>query len=263
MRLYAEIAVRGFRRYSTYRAATIAGALTNSAFGFIRGYVLLALFAVRPMVGGYGRSDALTYTFLTQGLLMALYMWGWFEVSLTIRTGDVATQLARPFDYQGYWLAQDLGRAGYHLLARGIPPFLLAGLVWDLRLPRHSGTWLWFAVSVVLAVTVSFALRFLTNLSAFWLLEARGVAALAAAAWTVLSGFAIPIAFFPEGIGNLVRLLPFAAMVEFPVDVFLERARGVDLAATLAAQAAWAAVLLGAGRLVLGAGVRKLVVQGG
>ncbi|MBV9255191.1 MAG: ABC transporter permease, partial [Actinobacteria bacterium] len=35
MRLYWEVARRGFRRYATYRAATVAGVFTNSVFGLI------------------------------------------------------------------------------------------------------------------------------------------------------------------------------------------------------------------------------------
>jgi ABC-2 type transport system permease protein len=81
--------------------------------------------------------------------------------------------------------------------------------------------------------------------------------------WTSLSGFLIPIAFFPQTARTIIRALPFVALIEYPIDVFLERAQGGDLLRTLAAQAAWAIVLLVAGRLVLSSGTRKLVVQGG
>ncbi len=52
MRAYWEVAVRGYRRYATYRGATLAGISTNCAFGLLRGAVLLALLAARPDVGG-------------------------------------------------------------------------------------------------------------------------------------------------------------------------------------------------------------------
>jgi ABC-2 type transport system permease protein len=68
---------------------------------------------------------------------------------------------------------------------------------------------------------------------------------------------------FPDALRTAVRVLPFVAMLEYPMDVFLEHAQGADLVRTLSAQAAWAAVLLLAGRAMLTAGWRKLVVQGG
>ncbi len=262
-RLYWEVARRGFARYATYRAATVAGIFTNTVFGFMRAYVLLALFAQRPDVGGFDRTDALTYVFLGQGLIMAVYLWGWWEIALRIRSGDVVTDLFRPLDYQFYWLAQDLGRAVYHALARGVPPFIIGAIVFDLRMPAHPLTWLGFAVSVVLAVAVSFALRFMSNLVAFWLLDYRGINNLAMAVWTFLSGFGVPVAFFPDAFRPLVRALPFAAMIEAPVEVFLEKQNGWGMVGVLAVQSLWAVVLLAAGRWMLSAATRRVVIQGG
>lgn len=263
MRLYWEVARRGFRRYATYRGATLAGVFTNTVFGLIRAYVFIAMFKVAHRVGGYGLSDVLTYTFLTQAMLMPLYIWGWTEVADSVYTGQIATDLYRPFDYESYWLAQDLGRASYHMVMRGIPPFLIGAILFHLRIPHDPVTWTAFAVSAALAVTVSFALRFIANLSSFWVIDVRGVNGLAAAVWTLLSGFIIPIAFFPHAARTLIRALPFVSMLEYPVDVFLERVHGVDTVKTLLAQAAWALVLLAVGRFMLRAATKKLVVQGG
>jgi len=263
MRLWWEVARRGFRRYATYRWATFAGVFTNTVFGFMRAYVLLALFRLTPQINGYDASDALTYSFVTQGMLMPLYMWGWYEVSDTVYSGQIATDLYRPFDYQLYWLSLDMGRAVYHALMRGIPPFLVASVFFDLRLPVDVMTWPIFLVSFALAVTVSFGMRFIVNLMSFWLVEVKGLNTLASGVWTLLSGFILPLAFFPDAIGRVLRMLPFAAMLELPMEIFLERAQGTEIIGTLALQLMWALVLLAAGRMVLASATRKLVVQGG
>jgi len=39
---------RGYARYAAYPAATVAGIFTNSIFGFMKGYVLLAVLAGGP-----------------------------------------------------------------------------------------------------------------------------------------------------------------------------------------------------------------------
>ncbi len=260
MRLWWEVARRGFRRYATYRWATFAGVFTNSVFGFLRAYVLLTLFALRPEVAGFTEIDAITYSFVSQGMIMPLFIWGWYEISDTVYSGQVATDLYRPFDYQTYWLSQDLGRALYHLLLRGVPPFIVASFFFELRVPEQPLTWVAFFASVALAVTVSFALRFMVNLASFWLVEIRGVHTVAAAVWTVFSGFVMPIAFFPDGMRDVMRVLPFAAMLDMPMNVFLERAPLIE---TFVLQLFWIVVLLGAGRVVLASATKKLVVQGG
>ena len=73
----------------------------------------------------------------------------------------------------------------------------------------------------------------------------------------------LPLAFFPDWLETLAWALPFAAMVQAPIEVFLEHATGAELAGLLALQAFWAAVLLLAGRAAFAAGTRKLVLQGG
>jgi ABC-2 type transport system permease protein len=263
VRLYWEIARRGYRRYAAYPAATVAGVFTNTVFGFLIAYILLAVFRERGQIGSYSSSDAVTYTWLAQGLLMTVYIWGWYEVALRVRSGDVATDLQRPLDFQRYWLAQDLGRAAYHALFRGVPPFLIGALAFDVRFPADAVLWLAFPLSVVLAVVASFGFRFLFNLGAFWLVDYRGVAIIAMVISTFFSGQLIPIVLFPSWLSHLAWALPFAAMVQAPIEVFLGHARGAQLAGLLALQAFWASALYALGRTAFAAGTRKLVVQGG
>lgn len=263
MRLSWEIARSGFARYAAYPAATVAGIWTNTIFGFLQAYILLALYEQRTDIGGYDATDTVTYVWFAQALLMTVYAFGWTELALRIRSGDVAADLARPLNPLRYWLSFDLGRALYHLIFRGIPPFLIGMLVFDLRLPESPATWLWLAVSITLAVVVSLAYRFLYNLAAFWLLDYRGVMVIAITVSLLFSGFIIPLPFFPDWLETIARTLPFAAMVQIPVDIFLEQAQGAEVAQALAIQAMWAVVLLGLASTVLSAAIRRVVVQGG
>ena len=263
LRLGFELARRGYRRYSAYPGAAWAGVFTNTFFGFLVAYTLLAVFEQRTTVGNYDARDAVTYAWLSQGLLMTIYIWGWFEVALRVRSGDVASDLQRPVDFQAYWLAQDLGRAVYHALFRGVPPFLIGALVFDVLVPSDPLTWLAFLASLVLAVVASFAFRFLFNLAAFWLLDYRGAGVLAMVASTFFSGQIVPIPFFPDWLVLVAWALPFAAMVQAPIEVWLGHAEGLELLGLLTLQAFWAGVLLLLGRIVLAAGLRKLVLQGG
>lgn len=263
LRLGFELARRGYRRYAAYPGATWAGVFTNTFFGLLIAYTLLAVFEQRATVGDYDARDAATYAWLAQGMLMTVYIWGWFDVALRVRSGDIATDLQRPLDLQAYWLAQDLGRAAYHALFRGVPPFIFGALVFDVVLPGNPLVWVAFLVSLTLAVVTSFAFRFLFNLAAFWLLDYRGAGVLAMVASTFFSGQVVPIAFFPEWLGLIAWALPFAAMVQAPIEVWLGHAEGAELAGLLGLQLFWATSLLLLGRAVLAAGLRKLVIQGG
>ena len=263
MRLDWELARRGYRRYAAYPAATIAGIFTNTVFGFLRGYVLLALYEHRDIVGGYDAGDAVTYVWLTQGLISIVYIWGWPDLAVRIKSGDVATDLVRPVDPLRAGLAFDFGRALYHALFRGVPPFVVGALLFDLTFPANPAVWLAFALSVALAIGVSFAWRFLYNSAAFWVLDYRGPAVMAMIVANLFSGFIIPVGFFPDWLKTIAYATPFPAMVQTPIDVFVGKLEGVDAVFALAVQLAWLVGLLVACRLVLAAGTRRLVVQGG
>ena len=262
MRIYAEVARQTFRRMSAYRGATAAGVFTNTVFGFLLAYVLLAVYDERTTVGGFDPIDAVTFTFVAQALIMTVGMFGDSEMAGRIRTGDVVTDLYRPVDFHGWWMAVAYGKAGFYALFRGLPPFLIGALAFELRIGGPDD-WVAFAVSVVLAVAVSFGFRFLLGLSAFWLLDDRGVAGLGALVSLFFSGVFVPVVFFPDWMETTARALPFAAMVQVPVEVLLGKHTGAGLLGVLATQAAWALALAVAGRLVLARAVRKVVVQGG
>ena len=265
MGLTWQVARRSFRRWSTYRAATVAGVVTNTVFGYLRAYVLVAVaVAGGGTVGGWDEPTLVTFSFMTQALLTGTGAFGETELAERVRSGDVVVDLYRPIDLQAWWLASWTGRAGFAFLARGIPPALVGAVAFDLVMPTGPVMWLAFVVSVTLASGVGFALRFLTNLSAFWLLDNRGVDQLVTMVLLFFSGMLVPIVLFPAWLETAARALPFAGMIQLPTEVFMGRYDTVGaIAGVLALQAAWLLALLAAGRLVLAAATRKVVVQGG
>lgn len=241
--------------------AAVAGAFTNSVFGILRAYVLIALWQARPGLAGYDVIDAVTFCFITQAFIGPMQLFGGgLTIPERIRSGDIALDLVRPASLQACSLAEDLGRAAYLLLVRGIPPTMLGALMFGIVFPTGAGQWAAFLASFLLAVLVSFAWRYLVALSVCWLTDDRGIATVSLVLTTFFSGMMVPLSIFPGWLGDLASALPWAAMVQVPADVYLGKA---DLADALAFQALWAAVLLGLGALATQAIRHKVVIQGG
>lgn len=267
IRLYFTVLGGTFRRFSTYRVATAAGVFTNTVFGFILAYTFSALWSERPGLGGYDESQALTFVWIGQAMLAAAALIGGGaeeEFQARIRSGDIAVDLYRPIDLQLWWLSADIGRAAFQLLGRGVVPMAVGALAFELALPASPLTWLFFLASAWLGVVVGFALRYLLALSTFWLLEGTGLNTFGALLSTFFSGMLLPLNVFPGAFGEIVRQLPWSAMLQVPADVLLGEYRGAGgVAGALAFQAGWALVLLLAGRLLQTVATRKVVVQGG
>ncbi|MGH3738005.1 MAG: ABC transporter permease [Micromonosporaceae bacterium] len=263
--IFLALVRAGFRRWSTYRQAAFAAAFTNTVFGFLRLYVLLAVaVGAGGLAAGYSGPMLASYVWLGQGLIGVVSLWGWTELADRVRTGEIAADLLRPVDPVWAYLAGDLGRAGHAMLARFVLPMVVGALAFDLYLPRRAATYLIFACSVLAAVVVCFAARYLVNLTSFWLLDIRGVNTLWLFGATMLSGLVFPIRFLPDWAQYVLWLgTPFPAMLQAPLDVFLERGGLSRQLSLLANQLVWAVVTLAACRLVQRRAVRKLVIQGG
>jgi ABC-2 type transport system permease protein len=264
-RTFAAITGSGFRRYSTYRQATVAGAFTNTVFGFLRCYVLLAVAGgAGGVVGGYSPAQLATFVWVGQGLLAVVLLWGWSDLAERIRTGDVASDLLRPVHPVTSYLAADLGRAGYALLTRFLPPVLTGLLFFDLKLPSRWSTMPLFALSVTLAVVICFGCRYLVNATGYWLQDVRGPMILWTLGSGMLAGLYFPLRFLPDWIMVPLWLAtPFPSLLQTPLDVVVERDDWPVQSGMVGVQLGWAGLILLACRIVQRRAERRLVVQGG
>jgi ABC-2 type transport system permease protein len=263
---FGALARSGFRRYATYRQATIAGAFTNVVFGFLRCYVLLAVAAatVGGQVAGYDRAQLATYVWVGQGLLSVVWIGHWDDLAVRIRTGDVAADLLRPMSPVTSYLAADLGRAGHAMTTRFLPPLAVGMIFFPLWPPGRWQTVPLFVLSILLAVIGCFGVRYLINSIAYWLHDARGPMMLWMVAGGILSGLYFPLRMLPDWLAVMLYVAtPFPSMLQSPLDVLVERDAPALQAGLIVLQAFWAAALLVACEVVQRRAERKLVLQGG
>jgi viologen exporter family transport system permease protein len=259
-----ELAKAEFRRYSTYRSATLAGIFTNSVFGFIRlGVLLAAIAAAGGTLGGYGPQEASTYVWLGQAFLAPVAMYAWSDLADRVRTGEIAVDLARPLDLQLSWWVRDLGRAAFALPTRGLAPLPVGALTVGVALSKTWTSYPLGLVSLLLGVSVSFLCRYGMNLVAFWTLDVKGFLNLYILMLGLLSGFYLPVHVFPGWLQAVAFASPFPAMFQAPIDVMSGRVIGPAAWQVIAGQAGWVIGLIVLTRVVLWRATRRLVVQGG
>ncbi len=263
VRLFWELAQRSFQRHLTYRAATLAGLATNVFFGFLRVAVMVALYDNQTEVAGMNLNEAITFTGLAQAIIAYLSIFGWYDLMRSVSSGEVASDLLKPLGYFRFWLALDLGRALVAFLLRGVPMMLLYLIFFPITVPEQPLQWAMLIVALGLSWLLSFAWRFLVNLAAFWTPNAIGIGRFAFGVTWVLSGFFMPLRFFPDWFQRFCYLTPFPSMVTTTIDIYLGLLTGPALVQALVMQLFWIGVMTLACQLVLRAGVHRLVIQGG
>ena len=227
-----RIAAYGFRRYSTYRAAAVAGAFTNTVFGILRAYVLSRCGRPGPGLGRVRRRRRRHLLLPQPGLHRP-------DAGLRRRPGRSPSGSApatspstsyRPASLQVLVAGRRPGPGRVPPApARGMPPMLVGARAVRPRCPptRRPGSPSWPAS--LLGVLVSFALRYLVALSACWLHRRPGRPR--ARRWcsrrSSSAACSLPLNLFPGWLGDLARALPWSAMVQVPADVYLGKRRTV------------------------------------
>jgi ABC-2 type transport system permease protein len=251
------------QRQITYRAATLAGLATNFFFGLLRASVMIALFGARNQVEGMSIQAAITYTALAQASIAYLALFGWYDLMSSVYTGQISADLLKPMNHFTFWMAQDLGRAVVNFVLRGVTILLFYGFFFDILLPSSISQILALMVSIILAWLISFSYRYLINLPAFWSPNALGFIRLGFGISWILSGFLMPLQFFPDWFERLSYLTPFPHMINTPIDIYLGLLTPTQVLNALVVQAGWIGLLFTTGQLVMRRGIRRLVIQGG
>ena len=256
-----------------YRAAAVAGFLTQCWWGAIKIMVYAAFYRASPasLHPAISLAQVATYTWLNQGLL-ALMPWGADpEVALAMRTGVVMYDRLRPVDAYWYWYARAAAFMTSRAAPRAILMMLLAGIVLpiigvqELRWapPPSATSAALFAVSLVSMIGLSSAFMMLLNIAVVVTLNDRWVSQSMNPLLVVLSGSLVPLALYPEWAQRALFFQPFAGVVDIPFRIYSGNLVGSMALEGLALQLFWTMTLIIAGRAWMERAMRKLEVQGG
>ncbi|OHV35362.1 hypothetical protein BCD49_04640 [Pseudofrankia sp. EUN1h] len=264
LRTWAAVAAASARTNVAHRATVAASVLSNVTLTVLRGYLALAVWEARPGLAGYDTQRAVTFVVLGQALMTTFAAFGgMIDVPWRVESGAIVLDVARPFGFLRWWLAREIGRAAVFLVSRALPAGAVGLALFGAVPPASRAAAAGFALSLVFALLISFGIRYLVGLSAFWVIDARGTLAISALTMTFFSGAVLPLTIFPGVFGEVARALPFGAIVQVPMDIYLRPAGGTGIGQALAFQAAWALVLLVASDLVSRLALRHVVTQGG
>ncbi len=263
MNLFLRITRLAFQTQLTYRTAILSGLATNFFFALLRVAVILALYGKQQQVNGLSLNQAITFVAVTQGMIAYLFIFGTYDLMGTVYNGSIGSDLLKPLHLFAFWMARDLGKSLVNLVFRGLTLIAFFALLYPVVLPSRPEQWLGLSLAMVLGWLANFAWRFLVNLSAFWTPDARGVGRIAFTISGFLSGFIMPLRLYPDWFANLCKLTPFPSLINTPVETYLGVLSGRELGLALLNQAFWFLALAAVSELVLRAGVRHLVIQGG
>ncbi|HGJ64675.1 TPA: hypothetical protein ENS27_04715 [bacterium] len=263
IQIYIEFARKSFQQSLQYRIANYSGLAVNSFFFIVRAYVFMALYENRGDVAGYNVTEIITFTGITQAMLMIVGIFGTLEIANAVKSGEVAVELMKPIDYQLVMLFRQFGRSLYYFFFRGLPIFLVMVIFFKWTPPHSLIAFILFFISLIFAVMITFSFNFMVGMSAFWLLDARGISGIVMGTGVLLSGFILPVSFFPSQFGKICEWLPYIGQSYTPVAIYLGKYSGMMMISMLLRQVAWVIILMLFDKAIMRLAMRKLIIQGG
>ena len=138
-------------------------------------------------------------------------------------------------------------------------PFVGAFLTWDVNAFNSISMVIFFVVGTV----SNFLIFSLMGYLAFWFEEAESVFWLFVVITNVLTGWFIPLAFFPSWSVPILEMLPFASWSYIPITIFLGLYDADRLVFLLIVHLLWVAILLVVNRFVWQKGIMRFTSVGG
>jgi ABC-2 type transport system permease protein len=254
-----------------YRSAAIAGFMTQSWWGWLKVIILAAFYDASTAAAPITLEQAITYTWLSQGLLTLLPWMSDPEVSAAVRTGAVTYDRLRPVDAYAFWFVRSAGWTTARVVPRMALMLLFAGVVlpvlgwdeWSWRPPVDLAAMLGFTASILLALLLSTAMMMLINIVTLVTLTDRGAVAFAAPMVIALSGNLLPLALFPDWLQSALLIQPFASVLDIPLRIYMGNLAGAGAMMGMGVQVFWIVAVIALGRFAMSRAMRRLEVQGG
>ena len=264
LRKYLSLARTSLEIIFVYRAGFVINQIGSVFYVVAMFYLWQVIF-----LGKEGNLGGFTWPQMKAYLLVAFLLnstMTWFDewsMGQDIREGRVATDLARPVDFQAKRFAEAIGPVPFEITSAlcigAIVAFVFGGIAFPSD-PLHLAL---FILSAALATLLKFAIIYCVSMIAFWTTGMNGVQNARFAIQNIFSGALIPLVFFPEWLRAIASVLPFQSMISTPALIYLGTMDGPTTALMIGIQASWAVALLLFGRLLWRSAVKAVTINGG
>lgn len=212
---------------------------------------------------GYSAGQMILYVIVAAVLGRFLSTGFEYEINEDIKEGGLNKYIARPVNYFWYRAFSFWGEK-----CSAIIPYLIS-ITFALAVSAAFKTALSFTrvaafmVAVLIALVICFSLYFCIGMLAFWISEVSRVFPAFSVILGLVSGGLFPLDVLGDGFASVKHYLPTNYMLQFPVDLLINKKMDVSIGHSLEAGVIWSILLIALAHILWTKGLKKYVSIGG
>lgn len=267
MKKYLSFFKIRFTKGLQYRAAAIAGILTQIFFGLVFIGVYIAFYNSGDANVDITLKQIVSYMWLNQAFFSLISLWHKDnELKKMIKNGNIAYELCRPQNVFSMWYARIISDKLASVTLRCLPLIIFAFLLpepYNLSLPNSLHAFIFFLISFMISTFLTTSLITFIYIILCLTIDDKGITGIYCSIAEILAGQVVPLPLFPKAISYLASLLPFAYVSDFSFRIYSGNIIGKDIYIGLIIQIAWLIILIILGNIITKKILKKVVVQGG
>ena len=250
-----------------YRAAALAGIVTQFAWGFLEILVFWAFYRAEPEAFPMSMSATASYVWMQQAFLALFATWMIDnDIFDTIVSGNIAYSLCRPIRIYNMWFSKSTATRVSRAALRCFPILIIAAFLPEsYRMAKPASAWHFglFLVTLIFGLLVTVAFSMFVYVFTFFTVSPQGVRIVFTSMVEFFAGAIIPLPFFPANWKQVLEILPFASMQNVALRIYSGSMSGAEMGKAVFLQVLWLVVLILLGRCLCRLAEKKVTIQGG
>lgn len=229
----------------------------SSAIGLI-GIIVTWLASDKAVIGGYTKSQLISYYFFMYILTQIIGWWVYWDVRAAIMNGTISNFLIKPINYIKYLFLHELA---YKII--NMTTNIIVGSILIVFINRYLEFIITFEILfkiipvLLIGIGINFLSHFLLGCVTFFWTESRFLSSFHQILSLTFSGLLLPISFFPEKIVPFIKYNPFRFTYSLPAEIIFNKLTTAEYFTSLAVGSAWVILLLIISNRIWKTGLKK------
>ena len=265
LKRFFSLTKTGIIRALNFRGTFFIGLGGQIVFIIAIFFLWRAIYSASPteVVNGMTFKDTLIYLVLANAIFNMTNVYIVYNICDDIQSGKIVLDLLKPVPYFLIRFGESCGIMIVQFIFSFVPSFIiiyfLSGQVINIGINL-----VFFFIGLILASVINFCFNLCFACFCFYTESCWGIDTLKNCIVTLLSGAAIPIAFFPDWLKTIVSFLPFPAIYNAPLQMLLgDNTSFSTYGYYLLIQVFWLIVMLAVSLLLWNKSVKALTINGG